>query len=443
MQVKINETILEIKKGDITNEKVDAIVNSANPALSPGGGVSGAIHKKAGKELWEECKKLGGCKKGEAKITFAYKLPAKYVIHTVGPVYGRDENPAEMLENCYKNSLSLALKNGIKSIAFPAISTGIYGYPVEEASEVAINSIIEFIKKNRGIENVKIVLYDDLAYEIHKKNLENLIKMDEKMENLKNMIKKMGKVLIAFSGGIDSSFLAKICSDVLGKENVIAVTAESELYTPEEIEDAKRIADFIGIKHLIIHTDEMKDEKFISNDAERCYICKKELFKKLKEIAEERNIKYILDGSNADDSHDFRPGRKAVMEFGVKSPLMDAGITKKEIRFLSKKMNLPVYEKPSNACLASRFPYGERITKEKIKMVYEAEKFLREIGFKIVRVRHHGKIARIEVDKEEIKKLLEFREEILKEFKRIGYVWVCMDIEGYRTGSMNEVLVNN
>lgn len=440
MEVKINETLLEIKKGDITEEEVDAIVNSANPSLSPGGGVSGAIHRKAGKELWEECRKIGGCKTGEAKMTSGYKLPAKYVIHTVGPVYGKDENPSEKLESCYKNSLLLALKNGIKSIAFPAISTGIYGYPLEEASEIAINSIIEFVKEREGIENVKIVLYDDVSYEIHKKTLENLIRINEKLEKLKETIKKMGRVLIAFSGGVDSSFLTKICSDVLGKENVFAVTAKSELYTPEEIEDAKRMADLIGVEHLIIHTHEMKNEEFVSNDAERCYICKKELFSNLKKIAEERGIKYVIDGSNANDFHDFRPGRKAVKEFGVRSPLMEAGITKEEIRFLLKKMGIPFYDKPSNACLASRFPYGERITKEKIKMVYEAEKFLRNMGFKIVRVRHHGKIARIEVGVEEIKKLIEFREKILNEFKRIGYIWVCMDIEGYRTGSMNEGL---
>ncbi len=440
MQLKINKTVLEIKKGDITDEKVDAIVNSANPRLSPGGGVSGAIHKVAGEELWKECKKLGGCAKGEAKITSGYKLPAKYVIHTVGPVYGGDKKPAELLEKCYRSSMKTALKNGVKSIAFPAISTGIYGYPMQEAAEIAINAITDFISKNEGIEVVKIVLYDEKAYEIHKNILEDLIKKNEKIEKLKDMIKKMKRVLVAFSGGVDSTFLTKICSDVLGKENVVAVTAQSELYTPEEIEEAKKMANFMGVEHLIIHTDEMKNERFISNDTGRCYICKKELFMKLREIANSRKIKYILDGSNADDIHDFRPGRKAVKEFKVISPLMDVGLTKEEIRFFSKKMNLPYHEKPSNACLASRFPYGEKITKEKIKMVYEAEKFLRNLGFRIIRVRHHGKIARIEVNENEIKKILEFREKILREFKRIGYVWICLDIERYRTGSMNEEL---
>lgn len=179
MELRIGKATFEIVKGDITKEKVDAIVNAANPRLTPGGGVSGAIHKAAGKKLWEECKKLGGCKTGEAKITRGYNLPAKFVIHTVGPVYKGRKEDAELLAACYKNSLKLAMKHGLKSIAFPAISTGIYGYPVEEAARVAIKAIVEFLKDNEGIEKVKMVLYTDDAYEIHKKVLKEMVEKNE------------------------------------------------------------------------------------------------------------------------------------------------------------------------------------------------------------------------------------------------------------------------
>jgi len=176
MQIKIGDTTFEIVKGDITKQEVDAIVNAANPRLTPGGGVSGAIHRAAGKELWEECKKLGGCKTGEAKITRGYKLKAKYVIHTVGPVYKGSIEDEKLLASCYKNSLKLALEHNIKSIAFPAISTGVYGYPMEEAAKVAIKTIIEFLKENKGLELVRLVLYNDKAYEIHKKVMEEIIR---------------------------------------------------------------------------------------------------------------------------------------------------------------------------------------------------------------------------------------------------------------------------
>jgi len=173
MQIRINKSIFEIKKGDITKEKCDAIVNAANPRLSPGGGVSGAIHRAAGPKLWEEAKKLGGCKTGEAKITRGYNL-SKYVIHTVGPVYKGRKEDAELLKSCYLNSLELAKKHGVKCIAFPAISTGIYGYPVEEAAKVAIPTIIEWLKNNDVEMHVKLVLYDENSYKIHEKVLKSI-----------------------------------------------------------------------------------------------------------------------------------------------------------------------------------------------------------------------------------------------------------------------------
>jgi len=267
------------------------------------------------------------------------------------------------------------------------------------------------------------------------------MKSEEKLENLKKMISEMGHVLIAFSGGVDSTFLLKVCVDVLGRENVIAVTASSPTYEMDETE-AKKIAQFFGVKHVIIHTNEMGNEKFLSNTVERCYFCKKELFSKLKEIAAEHGIKHVLDASNADDSLDYRPGMKAARELGIKSPLLEAGITKEEIRKFSKEMGLPTATKPSQSCLASRFPYGEKITEEKLKMVAEAEKFLKELGFKVVRVRHHGNIARIEVDKNEIARIMEegIRKKIYERLKEIGYTWVCLDLMGYRSGSMNEAI---
>jgi len=267
------------------------------------------------------------------------------------------------------------------------------------------------------------------------------MKSEEKLKNLKKMISEMERVLIAFSGGVDSTFLLKVCVDVLGRENVIAVTASSPTYEMDETE-AKKIAQFFGVKHVIIHTNEMGNEKFLSNTVERCYFCKKELFSKLKEIAAEHGIKHVLDASNADDSLDYRPGMKAARELGIKSPLLEAGITKEEIRKFSKEMGLPTATKPSQACLASRFPYGEKITEEKLKMVAEAEKFLKELGFKIVRVRHHGNIARIEVDKNEMVRLMEerIRKKIYERLKEIGYTWVCLDLMGYRSGSMNEAI---
>jgi uncharacterized protein len=273
------------------------------------------------------------------------------------------------------------------------------------------------------------------------------MKSEEKLKALKKKIVAMKKVLIAYSGGVDSTFLLKICVDVLGRENVLAVTAVSPTYQKEEVEEAKRIASEMGVKHMIIHTNEMNDDAFTSNPLHRCYFCKKELFSRLREIAEKHGIEYVLDASNKDDASDFRPGMKAAMEAGVISPLMEAEITKEEIRYFSREMGLPTHNKPSQACLASRFPYGEKITEDKLKMVEEAEKFLKELGFKIVRVRHHGKLARIEVGREEIKNFFdeEIRKKVMNKLKQIGYTWVCLDLEGYRSGSMNEEIngVNN
>ncbi|MCF6095591.1 ATP-dependent sacrificial sulfur transferase LarE [Thermovorax subterraneus] len=264
----------------------------------------------------------------------------------------------------------------------------------------------------------------------------------EKLKKLKDMIKNLGSVIVAFSGGVDSTFLLKVCLDVLGKENVLAVTARSSTYPSRELEEAKELAKSFGANHEIIVSEELEVPGFSENPPERCYYCKKELFGKLVKIARERGFNFVLDGSNADDTGDFRPGMKAKDELGVISPLKEAGLTKAEIRALSQKMGLPTWNKPSFACLASRFPYGERITEEKLNRVGKAEDLLNELGFIQYRVRNHADLARIEVSPEEIERFFErsLREKVVAEFKKLGFVYVSLDLIGYRTGSMNEGL---
>ncbi len=263
--------------------------------------------------------------------------------------------------------------------------------------------------------------------------------LENKVTKLKQYIKALDSFAVAFSSGVDSTFLLKIAHEQAG-DKIIAVTAKSSLFPEREFNEAINFCKKEGIKHIIIEANELNTECFRQNPPNRCYLCKKELFKKFLTIAEENNIKYVVEGSNADDIQDYRPGMRAVKELGIKSPLLEAGLTKAEIRILSKQLGLSTWEKPSFACLASRFVYGEEISEEKLKMVENAEEFLRNAGFKQVRVRIHNNLARIEVMPEEFEKLLQIREKIISEFKTYGFNYITMDLTGYRTGSMNEPL---
>lgn len=262
--------------------------------------------------------------------------------------------------------------------------------------------------------------------------------LNDKLVLLQNNLKNMEKVLIAYSGGVDSTFLLKVAHDVLGK-NAIAVTARSSLFPERELQEAKNFCREYGIEQLIVDSDELDDPEFGKNPVNRCYLCKKRLFGKLIALAAELGIKYLAEGSNLDDLDDFRPGRKALTEFAVHSPLLEAGLSKQEIRELSKEYGLPTWDKPSYACLASRIPYGEVITGEKLNKVELAEQYLLDLGFRQVRVRHHGDVARIEVSPEDCRRIFEqqLANQIYEAFSKIGFPFTALDLRGYRSGSMN------
>jgi len=266
--------------------------------------------------------------------------------------------------------------------------------------------------------------------------------ISQKMERLKEIIGEMDSLLVAFSGGVDSTFLLKVARETLGQERVVAVTARSPVYPKREYAAARKLAKDIDVQHLFIDSNELDLPQFTANPVNRCYHCKKELFTQLKEIARKMNFSSIAEGSTVDDERDFRPGMTAIREMSIRSPLREAGLNKAEIRSQSREFNLPTWNKPSLACLASRLPYGDRITAQGLRQIEKAEEFLIGLGFSQVRVRHHGKTARIEVPLVEIASLLnnDTRTRVVKKLKDIGFTYVTMDLQGFRSGSMNEVL---
>jgi uncharacterized protein len=264
----------------------------------------------------------------------------------------------------------------------------------------------------------------------------------EKEKNLIRRLQDMGSLLVAFSGGVDSTYLLHVAKDAVGAENLLAVTATSSTYPLSELEEAKSLAKGAGVRHRVITSEELEIKGFQDNPPDRCYYCKGELFSKLWKVAGAEALAWVADGSNFDDVGDYRPGMQAAREKKVLSPLKECELTKDEIRLLSKERGLPTWDKPAYACLASRFPYGDRIDADKLKMVERSEEFLKKAGFRQVRVRHHGQIARVELPKVDLERALEndLRESIVGELKNIGFSYVTLDMEGYRTGSMNEIL---
>ena len=267
--------------------------------------------------------------------------------------------------------------------------------------------------------------------------------MYSKFEKLKIYIKSLKSVAVAYSGGVDSTFLLKVCSMILGN-NCIAITAKSPLIPDYEIQEATEFCKIENIRQIIFEYNPLKMENFVSNPKNRCYICKSEFMKRVLEISKENNIQNVFEGSNFDDLKDFRPGFKAVQELNILSPLCDFGFTKAEIRALSKELKLKTHSKPALACLATRIPYKDKITKEKLKTIEHAEKILFNSGFNQVRVRLHKDIARIEIAQAEFDKIIEknIRDTIISEFKKLGFKYIALDLAGYRTGSMNEIINN-
>jgi uncharacterized protein len=297
--------------------------------------------------------------------------------------------------------------------------------------------VLVFYQKKKNLKNkfsLKSIIYLILSILIS-------VKGDSisKLEQLKTNLKNMGSVAIGFSGGVDSSFLLKVAVDVLG-DRVLAITVNSILHPKKEMSDSVKFAQNLNTHHIVVDID-IDELNFLKDNPEnRCYFCKKHIFSKIKDIAIQENIPYVLDASNFDDLNDYRPGMKALERIGVVSPLIDVKLGKDEIRDLSKQMDLETWDKPAFACLASRIPYRVEITRSKLNQVENAELFLSSLGLKQFRVRHHDEVARIEVLKNDFQNLLKHSDEIINKFKKLGFKYITLDIEGYRTGSLNEVL---
>jgi uncharacterized protein len=261
---------------------------------------------------------------------------------------------------------------------------------------------------------------------------------DPRLDKLIDILKGMGSALLAYSGGLDSTFLLKALK--LSGIRALAVTSNSDTTPPHDLRDASVMADEIGIEHRVIRTSEMHDESFVKNSPDRCFYCKDKLFGLLGSIAKEEDYAFVLDGGTVDDLDDHRPGAVAARKHGIRSPLVEAGFTKEEIRDVSRRLGLRTWDKPSSPCLSSRLPYGTRITGEALKRISGAEEFLRSLGFRELRVRDHGALARVEVPEKDIEKLFSLREQVAGGLRKCGYKFVSLDLEGLRSGSMNRVL---
>ncbi len=266
--------------------------------------------------------------------------------------------------------------------------------------------------------------------------------LHRKYEELKGILRSMESVAVAYSGGVDSTFLLKVAVDTLGRDRVLGIIAVSESYPARELEEAKKLAAGMGARIRLIDTEELANPNYARNPVDRCFHCKTELFTKMFPLAEEEGLRQVLYGVNADDMGDFRPGIAAAKRMGARGPLQEVGLTKNEIRLLSRELGLATWDKPAYACLSSRIPYGQRITREALLQVDAAENFLHDLGFRQVRVRHHDRIARIELPREQMPRLFTdgAAELIVAKLKELGYLYVTLDLQGYRTGSMNEVL---